>query len=172
MSGADTRFGARRSGVLLLAVTATLTTLAACRRVDDETARMLSEPGERHAIGYSKGQALLHVEAGPTQGGLSDNQRGDVLGFLQRYREQGTGPLHVSLPTTARGHMIAQGASREIRGLARQVGVAPDQVVVARHGVAGAEPPAVIVSFFRPVAVPPVCGDWSADLGRDHERVG
>ena len=121
MSGADTRFGARRSGVLLLAVTATLTTLAACRRVDDETARMLSEPGERHAIGYSKGQALLHVEAGPTQGGLSDNQRGDVLGFLQRYREQGTGPLHVSLPTTARGHMIAQGASRQIRGLARQL---------------------------------------------------
>jgi pilus assembly protein CpaD len=159
----------RRSIVGTMAVAVVLG-VGGCRLLDDETARFLSEPTERHAIGLAKRWTSLHVEAGGS-GRLSSNQSADVAGFVHSYREQGTGVLRVSLPQSSAGRAATGHLARQIRAIALEVGVAPERIVSGRHEARRGEPPAVVVSFVRPVAVAPECGDWSADLGRDHERI-
>ncbi len=159
-----------RPGASVAVLAASLVS-SACRPIDDETARFLSEPTERHAIGFAKRTTHLHVEAGPDRLGMSANQRADVASFVQTYREQGVGPLRVSLPMSARGRLVAGEAAREVRAVADELGIAQERIVTSRHRPGGAEPAAVIVSFTRPVAMAPVCGDWSEDIGRDLERI-
>ena len=35
----------------------------------------------------------------------------------------------------------------------------------------GSETPVIRLSYRRPVAIPPPCGDWSEDVGRNEERI-
>jgi pilus assembly protein CpaD len=131
----------------------------------DEEALHLSTPSQRHAIGLQTARAHLDVEVPPASDGFSPNQQSDVLSFLDRYQAEATGPLRISLPGGTRGSAV----SGQLRAMAMETGVAPNAIRVERHG--GGAGGFVRLSYPRRQVVPPTCGNWPEDLGRNHERI-
>jgi pilus assembly protein CpaD len=132
--------------------------------LSDEQALVLDTPAQRHAIGFRSGRAQLDVEVPPGEDSFSPNQQSDVLSFFTRYQAEATGPLYVALPAGARGNT----AALQLREMAQEAGVAPTSVRVSRGG---ARDGFARLAYNRREVEPPVCGDWSEDLGRNHERV-
>lgn len=142
------------------------TILTGCaERMSDQEALYLDTPAQRHAIGFRSARAQLDVEVPPGGDVFSPNQQTDVISFFTRYQAEATGPLYVSLPYGARGNE----AARQLREMAQEVGVTPTSVRVARGNVR--EGSFARLSYNRREVEAPVCGDWSEDLGRNHERV-
>jgi len=171
------RTGMLRAGASRLSAPiglAALVTLAvstgACTRLDDETAVLLSEPPLRHPIAYTPHVEALLVEV-PTAGGLSAGQEADVWRFVDRYKKEGTGPLRLSAPRSAGGHLAASRSVREVEGILHEAGIDPDAVEVGRHGGGSRVGPALKLAYERPVAIPPQCRNWSTDLGENRERL-
>jgi len=157
--------------VALMAVGAT-GFLAGCRdRVDDYMALTLSNPETRHPIAFASRREVLEVEVPAATGGLSDGQQADVHRFIARYRAEGQGPITVASPAATRGHLAARRTVEHIRRLLADTDVPPRAVRSGRHERGERFRLAVQLSYERPVAIPPVCGDFSQDLGVDRERL-
>lgn len=133
----------------------------------DQEALHLNSPTDRHPIGFRSARAQLDVELPPESAGLSPNQRADVTGFLDRYLAESTGALHIATPGSGR----AASAVRQIREIAAEAGVDPRSVRVDRTASSAIPPGALRLGYARREVLPPECGDWSEDLGRDHARV-
>lgn len=137
----------------------------------DQEALRLNSPKERHAIGFRSGRALLDIEVPPISHNLSANQQADVLGFLDRYVAESSGPLRISVPGSARDQGRGGAALRQVRALAEDAGVAGSAVRVERYTTRSADGGVLKLSYNRREVVPPECGDWSEDLGVNHDRV-
>ncbi len=133
--------------------------------MSDQQALYLDTPTQRHAIGFRSGRAQLDIEVPPGGDTFSPNQQSDALSFFTRYQAEATGPLYVMLPYGARGN----DAARQLRELAQESGVSPTSVRIGRNGAR--EGAFVRMSYNRREVDPPVCGDWSENLGRNHQRV-
>ena len=146
--------------------------LAGCRdRVDDYMALTLSNPETRHPIAFSARRETLEVEVPSGAGGLSEGQEADVYRFIARYRAEGQGQITVSTPGATRAHLAARRTAEQIRNLIAVADIPTRAVQGGRHGSGERFAVAVQLSFERPVAIPPTCGDWSADAGVDRERL-
>ena len=148
---------------------------AGCRdhmRLDDFTAAELNKPEVRHPISYRpQGEALL-VELGGKGEGLSREQEADIWRFLKKYRSEATGPVTVSSPRSAGAHIASSRMLRDIMQTIRGFGIPERGIRTARHSDYESDfGPSVKLSYVRPVAVAPTCGDWPEDLGRDKERI-
>jgi pilus assembly protein CpaD len=64
-----------------------------------------------------------------------------------------------------------QNPLRDVERLIRDSGIAPRAVVTGRHETSPERGPTLKLSYERPVAVPPKCGDWSEDVGLNPERM-
>lgn len=141
-------------------------------RLDDYTATELGKPAVRHPIRYRAERETLLVEVPPGGHGLSGEQRADVADFARRYRSEARGPLTLSSPGGASGHLAASRSLRDVEGVLRAAGLPQEAVSVDRHGRRHDEfGPTIALSYRRPVAVAPECGQWPDDLGRDRERI-
>ena len=157
---------------IALAVVAT----AGCRehiRLDDYTAAELGDPAKRHPIAYRGQTEALLVEMGGKGEGLSYDQQADVYRFVKRYRAEANGPITLSAPRSAGGHLAASGSLREIEDALRGSGISGRNLRMARHGDYdnGDFGPAIKLAYTRPVAVAPECGQWPDNLGSDRERI-
>lgn len=138
----------------------------------DREALRLNTPAERHAISFRSGRAVLDVEVPPSAKGLSRNQEADVLEFLDRYAVESTGgPLRISVPSSAGDQGRGGAALRNVRALADEAGVPAASIRVERHTTRSAAGGALKLSYSRREVVPPECGDWSEDLGINHDRI-
>ncbi len=161
-----------RSTVLALAAAGIA--LGACRdapRLDNLTARDLSDPATRHPIGFSSKREALFVEIAPSGEGLSANQEADVYRFLERYKAESTGRLRIGAPASAKGAMAASRSVRQVEDLVRNAGIPAEAVEQARVSAGGGHPPAVRLAYERSAAVGPQCGQWPENLGETRERL-
>ena len=136
----------------------------------DAVAVGLSDPELRHPIGFTPRAESLEVEVPAGADGLSPNQRVDVYRFLNRYKREGTGRLAITTP--AGGDKAA--VARSLREVQQQVSEAAIDYRLLRDGSydpRSAGTPAIKLAYKRPEAVPPVCGDWTRDVGRNEERI-
>jgi pilus assembly protein CpaD len=151
--------------------------LSACDRLRqaeqdlNATAVGLSNAEVRHPIGFAPRSESLEIEAPPGTEGLSPNQYVDVYRFLHRYQREAAGRLVIAVPSRGHDRAAVAGALRDIQ---RQVAEAGIDYRVVRGGhhdapVGGAS--FIRLSYPRPIAVPPQCGDWSEDLGRNEARI-
>lgn len=166
----------RHLPLTLLASLALAPVIAGCRdepRLDGPTAAMLTDPSQRHPIGYSGRTEALYVEVATDGLGLSENQAGDVYRFLDRYKSEGQGPLKIAAPASVRGHFSVSKSMRDVEELVDRSGVPLEAVQRQRTGgKADKFGPAVKLSYDRALAVPPHCGNWPEDLGRvDREKL-
>jgi pilus assembly protein CpaD len=156
-------------GVAMLAAVA----LAGCRDYFERqalTAVALNNVEATHPITFTRRTEQLHVQVPADGDGLAPNQEVDVLSFLGRYRAESQGKLRVSAPSGARGHLAATRALRDVQDLAHEVGIEPWSVEIVRHPAGARDGATLKLSYPRTVAIPPECGDWSRDVGREHER--
>ncbi len=159
--------GSKLSGAGLLLTSCVL--LAAC--MGPEEALVASNPELRHPIGIQSARAALEIELPPGSDGFSVNQQSDVAAFLATYQRESTGSLRVSVPQGPNEQTRARIATEHLRSLMLETGIAPQAIRVERHATRAGERAALRLSYPRRQAVPPECGDWSEDLGRNPERV-
>jgi pilus assembly protein CpaD len=164
----------RSVALLSLAAAASTALLAGCQdhvELGDAAALRLSDPEKRHPVQLSRRTETMAVAVPNGTGGLGADQEPDVRQFLDRYKADGAGPLRVSLPSAMGERLTAAHAFRDVKELIHGAGIPPRAVVTGRHQTNPELGPTLRLSYQRPVALLPRCGDWSENLGPNPERL-
>lgn len=141
--------------------------LGAC--VHDEQVVTASVPGDyrlRHPIVVEEANHSIVVFVGQGRGGLSAEQRVDVMGFAQTWQHEATGAIKADVPVDTPNARAAADSLREIQSLLAAAGVPPQGIVVHRYHP---EDPrhfaAIRLSYPKLRAEAGPCGLWPEDLG-------
>jgi pilus assembly protein CpaD len=142
--------------------------LGACTHTD-EVAATASIPDDyrlRHPIAIQEANRSVVIFVGQARGGLSAEQRADVMGLGQVWVHEGTGAIVIDVPTGTPNARAAADAFREAQALLTAVGV-PQRGVVMRHYHPDDPRQLATVRLTYPkiTAVAGPCGLWPDDLG-------
>jgi pilus assembly protein CpaD len=147
--------------------------LAACqdeRRVPDYVAVHLNDTTLRHPIGFDEQREVLNVDVPPRTASLSHNQVADLQRFVARYKAEGVGRLSVTVGSQERSSAAGH-ALDDLGRILKESGISPSQVAKGRHADTHRSRALVRLSYARPTAIPPECGHWHRDIGRERERL-
>jgi pilus assembly protein CpaD len=142
--------------------------LAACTHSNDAatTASIPDDYRLRHPIAIREADSSIVVFVGQGRGGLTAEQRADVMGLAQSWAHEGTGAINADLPVDTPNARPAADAMREIQSLLAAAGVPPNGVVVRRyHPEDPRHLAAIRLSYPRMAAIAGPCGVWPEDLG-------
>ena len=141
--------------------------LGAC--VHDERAEIAAVPDDyrlRHPIAVEEANHSIVVFVGKGRGGLSAEQRADVMGLAQGWQHEATGAISADVPVDTPNARAAADSFREIQSLFAAAGVPANGVVVRRYHP---EDPrhfaAIRLSYPKLRAEAGPCGVWPEDLG-------
>jgi pilus assembly protein CpaD len=139
-------------------------------RMSDERALVLNVAETAHPITFRDRLEELALEIPPHGLGLSQNQYADVYRFARRFRAESNGALTVSVPGSARLGWSYGSPLEDIRAALVEAEVPGAKVRKASHhrGRGGA---VLKLTYIRPVAVPPECGDWHRNVAEERNRV-
>ena len=171
----ETSFYCERTARVLALGTAcvlTLMSVSGCKRLDNYSARVLSDPEKKHAINFSAETETLYVELPHGGRGLSHNQAADVRRFVERYKAESTGDIKIAAPRTAGGRFAVARSMRQVEDIVSGAGIPRNAIHTLDYS--GRNPefgPALRIAYRRPVAQPPYCEDFSKDMGVDRERL-
>ena len=157
------RYRAIRAAVALAGLA-----LGACTHTDDvaTTASIPEDYRLRHPIAIQEADTSIVVFVGRGRGGLTAEQRADVMGLAQSWAHEGTGAISADLPVDTPNARPAADAMHEIQSLLAAAGVPPNGVVVRRyHPDDPRHLPAIRLSYPRMSATAGPCGLWPEDLG-------
>jgi len=159
---------ARRRRPLAAALTATAALLGACNHGRDAatTASIPDDYRLRHPIVVQEAPDSLVVFVGQGRGGLTAEQRADVLGLAQSWVRQGTGAISADVPTGTPNARAAGDSMREIQSLFAAAGVPPHGLIVRNYQPKDPRQMAAIrLSYPKLSATAGPCGIWPDDLG-------
>jgi pilus assembly protein CpaD len=117
----------------------------------------------RHPITLREWQQTVEVFVGRNRGGLSPEQRADVMSFAGQWRRQATSGVLIDMPNGAGVRRAASDSLREIHSILNANGV-PGRAVRVRS-YASANPPSIKLSYTQLSATAGPCGRWPHDLG-------
>jgi len=166
---ATTHFGLKFLG--LVAGTCVLVSVAGCR-LDNHSARILSDPEKKHAINFSSETETLYVELPGGGGSLSHNQAADVRRFVERYKVESTGGIRIGAPRAMGGRFAIARSMRQVEDIVSRAGIPRNAIHTQDYS--GRNPEfdrALRLAYRRPVALPPQCEDFSKDMGVDRDRL-
>ena len=137
--------------------------LAGCYQSQEKVELYPNDYRLRHPITLRDGQQTVEVFLGRSRGGLSPEQRADVMSFAGNWKRQATSGILVEVPNDRSTKRAANDSLREIHSILNANGV-------PRHGVrvrsyASAAPPSIKLSYARLTATAGPCGLWPHDLG-------
>lgn len=142
--------------------------LGACTHTEDVVATT-SVPDDyrlRHPIAIQEAERSLVLFVGRGRGGLSAEQRADVMGLAQTWVHEGTGGIVADVPVRTSNARAAESAFREAHALLSAAGVPPNGVTVHHYHPDDPRQLATVrLSFPRISAVAGPCGLWPEDLG-------
>jgi len=171
MIGTVENRSARCAAARLLAAMACSMTLAGCFGAQ-QTARPIDfDYRLRHSIAIQEGPHTVEFFIGSSRGGLTGEQRADVLAFANTWRREATGGIVLDLPAGTRNEIAAANALHEVRAILSAAGVPPSAVAVRAYRPADAGKLATLkLSYPTMVAQAGPCGIWPDDLGPTPER--
>lgn len=149
--------------------------LAGCRH-GEEYAQVagwtLVDPSERNPILVSQQPQTMNVHVARGAGGLTPQQRGELLSFAGRSRagDAGNSKLVIAAPSGGANEVAAMRAVHEIRQLLSDNGFPETSMSVEVYSHEGGQPP-VRVSYMRYVAEGPNCGQWTTNLASDPQNL-
>ncbi len=148
--------------------------LGACTHTDQATTASIPEDYRlRHPIAIREGSASIVVFVGHGRGGLTAEQRADVLGLARSWSHEGTGVIDADLPVDTPNARPAADAMREIQSLLAAGGVPPNGLVIRRYHPQDPQQLAAIrLSYPKISAVAGPCGLWPEDLGSSSKNKG
>ena len=160
---ADRKRALRLAGALIgLAVV-----LGACKHTDPvATASVPDDYRLRHPIAIQEADRTVIVFVGRGRGGLSANQRSDVMGMAQTWLKEGTGGITIDMPTDTPNARAASESLREIQATFAAAGVPPRAVAVRQYRPEDPRHMAAIrLTYPKISATAGPCGLWPEDLG-------
>lgn len=142
--------------------------LGACKHTT-EVVTPVSAPQDyrlRHPIAVQEADRSIVVFVGRGRGGLSAEQRADVMGLAQLWLREGTGAIGVDVPVDTPNGRAAQDSLREIQATFAAAGVPPRAVNVRQYRPEDQRHMAAIrLTYAKISAVAGPCGLWPEDLG-------
>jgi pilus assembly protein CpaD len=153
---------------LALALAGAAIVLGACNHTQDvtTTASIPEDYRLRHPIVVQESNQSIVIFVGQNRGGLTADQRADVMGLAQSWRRDGTGAITADVPSGTPNARAAADTVREVQSLLGTAGV-PRQALVTRN-YRPADPhqlAALRLSYPRMSATAGPCGVWPEDLG-------
>ncbi|SHG20179.1 CpaD family pilus assembly protein [Bradyrhizobium erythrophlei] len=142
--------------------------LGACTHTDEAltTASVPADYRLRHPIAVQEADQSVVIFVGHARGGLSAEQRADVMGLAQTWLHEGTGAINADVPVDTPNARAAADAVREIQSLLAAAGVPPRGLLVRHyHPNDPRQLAAIRLSYPRISAVAGPCGVWPEDLG-------
>ena len=142
--------------------------LGACTHTDDAvtTASVPDDYRLRHPIAIQEADRSVVIFIGHARGGLSAEQRADVMGLAQTWLHEGTGAIIADLPVDTPNARAAADSIREIQSLLAAAGVPPRGLAVRRYHPEDPRQLATIrLNYPKISAVAGPCGLWPEDLG-------
>ena len=142
--------------------------LGACTHTGDEvtTASIPEDYRLRHPIAVQEANQSVVIFVGHARGGLSADQRADVMGLAQTWQHEGTGPITADVPVDTPNAAAAADAFREVQSLLAAAGVPPRGIVLHRyHPNDPRQLAALRLNYPRISATAGPCGLWPEDLG-------
>jgi pilus assembly protein CpaD len=142
--------------------------LGACTHTD-QVATTASVPDDyrlRHPIAVHEANRSVVIFVGQARGGLSAEQRADVMGLAHIWLQEGTGAIVADVPVGTPNARAAADAFREAQALLTAAGV-PSRGVTMRHY--HPDDPRQLatlrLSYPKIMAEAGPCGLWPEDLG-------
>jgi pilus assembly protein CpaD len=140
--------------------------LGGCQHDEAYTASIPDDYKQRHPIAIEEANRSIVVFVGHARGGLTAAQRADVMGLASTWLQEGTGAIHVDVPTDTPNARAAADSLREIQAMMAAAGVPPRGVIVRRyHPEDRRFLPPIRLTYSRIAAVAGPCGLWPEDLG-------
>jgi pilus assembly protein CpaD len=159
---------ASRSARMAIALIGIGLSLGACVH-DEQVATNASYPDDyrqRHPIAIEEANHSIVVFVGQGRGGLSADQRADVMYLAQTWQHEGTGAISADVPVGTPNARAAADAFREVQATLAAAGVPPRGVVVRQYHPEDQRHLAPIrLSYPKMKAVAGPCGLWPDDLG-------
>jgi pilus assembly protein CpaD len=144
------------------------TALGACTHTD-EVATTASIPDDyrlRHPIVVQEANRSVVIFVGHARGGLSAEQRADVMGLGQVWLQEGTGAIVADVPVGTPNARAAADAFREAESLLTAAGVPPRGVVMRHYHPNDPRQLATLrLTYPKITAVAGPCGLWPDDIG-------
>ena len=144
------------------------TALGACTHTD-EVATTASVPDDyrlRHPIAIQESNRSVVIFVGQARGGLSAEQRADVMGLAQVWLHEGTGAIVADVPVGTANARAAADAFREANALLTAAGVPPRGVTMRQYHPNDPRQLATLrLSYPKISAVAGPCGLWPEDIG-------
>jgi pilus assembly protein CpaD len=142
--------------------------LGACTHTD-EVATTASIPDDyrlRHPIAIQEANRSVVIFVGQARGGLSAEQRADVMGLAHIWLQEGTGAIVADVPVGTPNARAAADAFREAQSLLAAAGVPPRGITMHRYRPNDPRQLATLrLSYPKISAVAGPCGLWPDDLG-------
>jgi pilus assembly protein CpaD len=142
--------------------------LGACRHTDEVevTASVPDDYRQRHPIVIQEAGRSTVIFVGHARGGLSAEQRADVMGLAKTWLREGTGGIVVDVPVGTPNARAAADAYREVHALLSAAGVPPRAITVHHFRPDDPRQLATIrLNYPKISAVAGPCGLWPEDLG-------
>jgi pilus assembly protein CpaD len=142
--------------------------LGACTHTGDEvtTASIPDDYRQRHPIVVQEANRSVVIFVGHARGGLSADQRTDVMGLAQTWLHEATGPIIADVPVDTSNAAAAADAFREVRALLTAAGVPPRGITIHRYHPDDPRQMATIrLNYPKISAVAGPCGLWPEDTG-------
>jgi pilus assembly protein CpaD len=154
----------RIAGALLGLATA----LGACTHTD-QAPPVASIPDDyrlRHPIAIQEANRSVVIFVGQARGGLSAEQRADVMGLAHIWLQEGTGAIVADVPVGTANARAAADAFREANALLTAAGVPPRGVTMRQYHPDDPRQLATLrLSYPKISAVAGPCGLWPEDIG-------
>ncbi|MGB9116791.1 CpaD family pilus assembly protein [Bradyrhizobium sp.] len=142
--------------------------LGACTHTDEvvATASVPDDYRLRHPIAIQEADRSIVIFVGRARGGLSAEQRADVMGLAQIWLQEGTGAIVADVPVGTPNARTAADAFREVHALLSAAGVPPRGITVRHYHPEDPRQLATIrLNYPKISAVAGPCGLWPEDLG-------
>ena len=142
--------------------------LGACTHTDEvvATASVPDDYRQRHPIAIQEANRSVVLFVGHARGGLSAEQRADVMGLAQTWLHEGTGAIVADVPVGTPNARAAAEAFREAHAMLAAAGVPPRGITVHHYRPDDPRQLATVrLNYPRIAAVAGPCGLWPEDLG-------
>ena len=148
-----------------MAVIGLATSLAGCytQRVAQEV--YPNAYRERHPITLKEGERTVEIFLGRNRGGLSPNERADVLSFAQLWRREATSGIIVDVPHGRQTDRAAAESMREVQSIFAASGVPRKAVYMRTYKASSSTLASIKINYTKLVATAGPCGLWPHDLG-------
>jgi pilus assembly protein CpaD len=123
----------------------------------------------RHPITLKEGEHSVDIFVGRNRGGLTPNQRADVLAFAQEWRHEATSGIVIDVPHGGPTDRAAADSLREIHSILNASGVPQRAVYVRAYRPSPSSLASIKINYSKLVAHAGPCGLWPHDLGPDFD---